>query len=394
MTWTPSQNFAEAFIATIKNEPTALMFHGKLRRDLLERFPFAQWEIWSLCAALEEGIFLDLSMENTTLSEETARELATVLVQRLSVSEELAVWTVRTLSLAFDRTPPAETWTCGRIHPTPVPHLPETAAHHAGRASNDAYPLVAVPAGSYSMGSVAPAFDPSSLAGKRGIIPASVPHQVELTRAYAMGIFPVTNGYWRHIAGRRHTETGYGGDDHPVTGLTFFDVVAFCNKASAHAGLPEAYRIEGDKVTWLDPASEGYRLPTEAEWEIACRAGTESMYGTAEQITSQTANYDGQFEGGAFRATTTPTGLFPANPWGIYDMHGNVHEWCWDLSDGSPQGEAFDPKGPVQGAYRIVRGGAWTVWRAEHCASSSRIAFRPDMPGFDCGFRMVRTRSH
>ena len=126
MTWTANQDFADAFIEYVQTEPAALMFHDKLRRDLLGRFPFAQWEIWALCAALEEGIFLDLSTSAPELSETNERELVWVLIQRLSLSEELALWTVRTLASGFRKTSSTALRSGPDIKPPPVPFLPDT----------------------------------------------------------------------------------------------------------------------------------------------------------------------------------------------------------------------------------------------------------------------------
>lgn len=396
MTWLPNKAFAEAFKLYIKTEPRSLMYHEALRKDLLVRFPRAQWEIWALCAALEEGLFLDLVGGSPALDGASVDELCYVLCQRLSLREDLAFWTVQTLAEAFgkrlvftDKTRPSAAERS--INPAPISFAPRPEMTRVTSQPCHSFESVRVPAGRYLLGTSPPDFESTSIAAQRGIIPPHTERAVTLTVPFEIGVFAVTNGLWQSIMGRRHTETGLGDDDHPVTGVTFFDAVAFCNAASRRDGLVPSYGIEGDKVSWNVRRGAGYRLPTEAEWEVACRAGANTKFANGSCLTSADANYDGQFEHGEFRATTTPVGSFKSNAWGLYDMHGNVHEWCWDWSSPDALSDMTDPIGPDHGTYRIVRGGAWTVWRSEHCASATRMAFRPDMPGFDCGFRMVKS---
>ena len=159
MRWRPYQGFADAFVEYVREEPSALMFHEKLRRDLLARFPLAQWEIWALCAALEEGIFLDLTGVETTLNSDLERQLQWVLCQRLSLREELAIWTVRTLARGFGKTCPAPGTSEAALHPPPVPFLPDTSRSSVGKAPPDAVPNVRVERGTYVLGTQGPAFD-------------------------------------------------------------------------------------------------------------------------------------------------------------------------------------------------------------------------------------------
>ena len=386
--WIPDDELGASLVRLLRDEEWALMVHDRLRATLLEQHPRGQWEVWAVCAALEEGIFLDLATPGDRMSEETFVELTNILVQRLSASEALASWAVAILAAAFGKETPQEAAPL-ELLPSPVPHHPESSRLVLGKVPVDAYAMLPISQGSFQMGSKAPDFGLDSLAARRLIIPPTTEHAVTLSQPFRIGSAPVTHGFWRHVRGRRHHATGLGGDDHPVTGVNFFDAIAFCNDASRAEGLEAVYRIEGDKVFWDDVSNPGYRLPTEAEWEFACRAGSTSRFAFGETLDSEAANYDGQFEGGSYRATTTPVGLFTANAWGLYDMHGNVHEWCWDRSSALGPEAAVDPRGPEMGSYRIVRGGGWTVWRGAHCASGTRMAFRPDMPGFDCGFRMI-----
>jgi len=130
---------------------------------------------------------------------------------------------------------------------------------------------------------------------------------------------------------------------------------------------------------------DGYRLPTEAEREYACRAGTTTPFSTGDNITTDQANYNGDspYKGnakGEYRGKTTLAGSFAPNPWGLYDMHGNVEEWCWDWHKQPYTGEAQkDPEGPeraLSDEYRVVRGGSWTG-KAMRSRSADR---RKDVP--------------
>jgi formylglycine-generating enzyme required for sulfatase activity len=150
------------------------------------------------------------------------------------------------------------------------------------------------------------------------------------------------------------------GDNQPVVLVSWYDAVEYCNWRSEKEGLTKAYTIttgaEGTTVMW-NKTAKGYRLPTEAEWEYACRAGTTTPFSTGENITTEQANYDGNYPyngnaAGTFRQKTTPVGSFAANVWGLYDMHGNVWEWCWDWYDAYGTEAQNDPVGAVSGSDR------------------------------------------
>lgn len=156
-------------------------------------------------------------------------------------------------------------------------------------------------------------------------------------------------------------------EDHPVVFVSWFDAIQYCNWLSEQAGLTPAYTVNSWGYNWIitwDWNADGYRLPTEAEWEYACRAGTTTPFNTGNNITTYQANYDGRRPynnnaQGEFRRGTTPVGTFAANPWGLYDMHGNVWEWCWDWYGAYASGAQIDPNGAVSGEFRVIRGGSW-----------------------------------
>jgi formylglycine-generating enzyme required for sulfatase activity len=156
----------------------------------------------------------------------------------------------------------------------------------------------------------------------------------------------------------------------PVENVSWIDAVGFCNQLSKAAGLAESYEVLGNDVgARIIPNSDGFRLPSEAEWEYACRAGTQGpRYGELDQIAWYSGNSDGHIQ---------PIGLKQPNAWGLYDMLGNVWEWCSDQ---------YDPE--VYGSYRIFRGGGW----ADHergCLATNRRRSHPTFKIDDLGFRIV-----
>jgi len=138
-------------------------------------------------------------------------------------------------------------------------------------------------------------------------------------------------------------------------------------------------------------------LPTEAEWEYACRAETTTPFSTGNNITTTQANFDGRSPynsnpnpNGAYRRITSSVEIFPANAWGLHDMHGNVWEWCWDWYGNYAAGAQTDPTGPTSGTYRVLRGGSWFDG-GRHLRSASRFNYTPVNRNYFFGFRVVRS---
>ncbi|MGW4467096.1 formylglycine-generating enzyme family protein [Micromonospora sp. NPDC004704] len=194
---------------------------------------------------------------------------------------------------------------------------------------------------------------------------------VELA-AYQLAAFPVTRSQYALVTGERPDTTS--GDRLPVEEVTWWDAVRFCNALSVREGLVPAYRFPADGddegVEW-DRTSDGYRLPTEAEWEYACRAGTTGpRYGPLNEIAWYRGNSDERIH---------DVGGKQPNAWGFYDMLGNVWDWCWDIYDAE-----------VYGTYRVLRGGGWFD---EHwsCRASVRRRSHPTYQIDDVGFRLARS---
>jgi formylglycine-generating enzyme required for sulfatase activity len=209
-------------------------------------------------------------------------------------------------------------------------------------------------------------------------------HGVQITRPFFIGVYKVTQQEYERVMGINpayFTQEKGGGANHPVERVSWSDAAEYCKRLSA---LPEE-RASG----------RVYRLPTEAEWEYACRAGTTTPFYFGESLSSRQANFDGNssYGGGAkgpYSEKTSPVGSYPPNGFGLYDMHGNVWEWCADWYDPdyyqkSPQS---DPQGSTSGQYRIMRGGCWSS-DAWWLRSAQRGKNAPDRRADSIGMRVV-----
>jgi formylglycine-generating enzyme required for sulfatase activity len=179
-------------------------------------------------------------------------------------------------------------------------------------------------------------------------------HRVRITRPYYLGVTEVTQGQYRAVTGQNPSEFK-GSDDLPVERVSWFNAVSFCNALSAKEGLPPYYRIDGTRVEVIAPEGAGYRLPTEAEWEYACRAGPG---GTGAYSFGDDAAQLGRYAwyGDNSENKTHPVGQKLPNAFGLFDMHGNVWEWCWGGYGAYDAAPAVDPVGPMSAS---LRGGGW-----------------------------------
>jgi len=263
--------------------------------------------------------------------------------------------------------------------------------------------LIWVNGGSFTMGS------PTSESGRDT---NETQHKVTLS-GFWIGRYSVTQVQWKSVMGKnpstnKATIEGEDPDLLPVETISWYEVLVFCNKLSMAENLTPAYSINGktDPVQWGDvpttnnatwnavtivQGSTGYRLPTEAQWEYACRAGTTTAYSTGDLITPSTAWYSVNAEN-----NTHQVGLRPipnGNPWGLFDMHGNVWDWCWDWYDpkygnNNASGE-INPTGATSGTYRMLRGGGWDNLIVS-LRSAARYATLPYSYGYVFGLRIVR----
>jgi formylglycine-generating enzyme required for sulfatase activity len=225
--------------------------------------------------------------------------------------------------------------------------------------------------------------------------------QVSIT-SFFMGKYEVTQKEFEELMGIN--SSFFKGDTLPVETVSWLEAVEYCNMRSKKEKLSLAYKItnsEGCTIVFWNKKANGYRLPTEAEWEYACRAGTNTPFYTGNNITTDQANYDGyspynKNPKGKYVEKTTPVGSFEPNPWGLYDMHGNVLEWCWDKYGDSPSTvglldvvAAVNTSGDSAGDFRVIRGGSWAG-----TGRGIRSAFRgnniPSAQNSYLGFRIAR----
>jgi len=215
--------------------------------------------------------------------------------------------------------------------------------------------MVLIPAGKFKMGSPAT---------EKGRSNNETPHEVTLTKPFYMGKYEVTQEQWESVMGKNPSDTK--GAKLPVTSVSWEDCQEFIKKLNAKT-------------------NGGYRLPTEAEWEYACRAGTTTAYSFGDKITPKDANYFDSMIG-----KPIPVGVYKPNAFGLYDIHDNVSEWCEDCYGDYPVGSVTDPKGPARGEYRVLRGGSFSSYESV-ARSSYRVSFTPATRYLSVGFRLART---
>ena len=217
-------------------------------------------------------------------------------------------------------------------------------------------------------------------------------HQVTVSSFY-MSVYTVTQKEYIEVMGEN--PSFFRGDNLPVEKVSWYDAIEYCNRLSEREGLTPVYTINKDKadpnnlnvmysnqfhpdplrwtITW-DKNANGYRLPTEAEWEYACRAGTTTRFWSGDDEMSLSGKVNAadltfiermgknDFEWVNFHDgfdSTSPVGSFAPNPWGLYDILGNVYEWCWDWYGSYPSEPQSNPTGAVSGTERVIRGGSW-----------------------------------
>lgn len=224
-----------------------------------------------------------------------------------------------------------------------------------------------IPAGSFMMGS------PPREAERE---PQETYRRVRLPRPFYLGKFEVTQGAWQQVMGSNPSHFADCGPRCPVERVNWPQVQEFIrrlNRLSTGANL---------------------RLPTEAEWEYACRAGTTTSFNTGDTLTTEQANYNGDYPSagqprGLNRARTVPVGSFAPNAWGLYDMHGNVWEWCADWYCPQRPGIPVNLQDRCRTGLKVIRGGSW-AFNAQSARSALRYTHRPQDLGYSLGFRLAR----
>jgi formylglycine-generating enzyme required for sulfatase activity len=267
--------------------------------------------------------------------------------------------------------------------------------HRFYRALEGPTNMVWIPPGTFTMGSPSNEVERFAWEGPQTV--------VTLARGFFIGKYQLTQGEYLAVIGsnpsyfRNGAMPPYGGTggavtnelNHPVENVSWLDATNYC------ARLTDRSRVAGRL-----PPGWVYRLPTEAEWEYACRGGTTSAFHYGPALRSGMANFDGRYEydssngrtnnpDGIYMGRTTPVGSYEPNGWGLYDMHGNVWQWCsgW-FSESLPGGRVTDPLGPATGSLGVFRGGSW-LDAAWFCRSAGRYDYGPPYSDLNIGFRVV-----
>ena len=268
-------------------------------------------------------------------------------------------------------------------------------AAHAAEAASAGDGFLLLPGAAFEMGS------PGS---ERQRAADEVRHKVTVS-AFYVDPYEVMQKDYEAVTGKNPSR--HKGARLPVENVSWLDAVRYCNDLSRQRGLKPAYIINGEAVRW-DRRADGYRLLTEAEWEYAARAGTDTVFNTGNQVDSSKANFEGSYpylieenyvtrrdpevRTSRFRGETMEADTLPANAFGLHHMHGNVSEWVFDYYGAYDTEHTENPSGPSSGKLRVNRGGSYLDF-GKHLRSAYRSATNPIVPDPGLGFRICRNAS-
>lgn len=287
---------------------------------------------------------------------------------------------------------------CGRSESGTGASLPASSAPPFSSAPEEVKTetpenFVLIEGGSFQMGS------PEDEAWRSG---DEAQHTVTVSDFF-ISRYELTQSEYQAVMGEN--PSNFRGEALPVENVSWLDAIAYCNARSAQEGLTPVYNIEDQNVSW-DRSADGYRLPTEAEWEYACRAGTTTPFYLENSPSAENTNFYGHYpymiednyfsqenltvKPGEYRQTTVEVGSFDASPNGLYDIYGNVAEWVWDYYGAYPPEEQTDPTGPQNGVLRVYRGGGWNDF-AKNMRSAYRATMEQNKGSFNLGIRLARS---
>jgi formylglycine-generating enzyme required for sulfatase activity len=257
------------------------------------------------------------------------------------------------------------------------------------------FDLIRLPGGTFIMGATKdkshPNYDPEAASNE-------TPHEVTLD-SFLMGKYPVTQRLWVAVMGENPSHFQENGEERPIENVSWYNAVVFCNRLSQITGRKPFYLNKQDDIFGLknkawelpnegevrcDPDANGYRLPTEAQWEYAARGGNPSPHRFAGSDALGSVGWYSQNSGNG----THPVGLLIPNEFGLYDLSGNVWEWCADWYGSYEKTPKPNPTGPKQGGHRVLRGGGWH-FSPRLCPASFRFHFRPGGRNNVFGFRLA-----
>jgi eukaryotic-like serine/threonine-protein kinase len=347
---------------------------------LQDAFPTSKREIFVLVSALEERVVPDLlAIPGGRTWDAVADRLARRLVDNKALADHAASWAVESWALALgviNRAAPSNS-----LPPQPSPGTPAVPASDVITTRTAQIILKLIPAGVFGMGSLDEDHEAQADEKPR--------HTIRIRQDFYLGITPATQAQYAAVLGTNPSQF-YRWPENPVEQVSWFDAVVFCNELSKKEGLAPYYVIPNWNRVMVG-GGEGYRLPTEAEWEYACRAGTETRYsfGDDAAMLREYAWYHPDSE-----CQTSPVGQKRPNAWWLYDLHGNVWEWCsdWYDEDYYRNSPGIDPLGAERAEYRTFRGGSWRV-EAHYLRSANWDGHAPEFRHFSVGFRVARGSS-
>jgi len=350
-------------------------------------------EIFSIVNALKEGVAKDLA--NSTKGSTTklvAGRLCKKLQDDLALSEEASIWSIESIAIALGIISEKEATGVGKAQVERKPAETETGTTYRqdNRESkiktSNGYELIYIEGGSFIMGDT----------WGDEYSDEKPTHRVKLTYDFCVGEYPVTfdeyDRYCRETGTEKPYDSGWGRERRPVINVSWFNAIEYCNWLSEKEGLSKVYDNKGtllgkDGRVTTDPSKvAGYRLPTEAEWEYAARGGNKSKgykYAGSDTVSDVAWYYENSGD------KTQEVGKKAPNELGLYDMSGNVWEWCSDLY-GSYSSPAQINRYNTSGSGRVLRGGSWVSSTAD-TRVASRSADSPTYTGYDLGFRICRT---